>query len=81
MKKVLVCEVTKAFHLIEIDDEIDAEELIKKSSTLLSRCDDGLEALSKILEIYRHNYGFDYLFRENYAGKVTESLDYVEEID
>lgn len=81
MKRIEVCEVVKHYHLIEVDEEVDVEELIRQANYNLDRHDSGCEAIQTLLEKYKNTYGFDYEIKCSYCGSEVEGLSIIDEVD
>lgn len=60
MAKYLIVELTKHYHIIECEDEIDPEQLIDKANHDVHRFDTGYEAIEGVLQGYEKQYGFEY---------------------
>ena len=81
MKRIEVCEVVKYYHLIEVDDEVDIEEIIKQANETLSKHDSGCDAIKAQLERLKNRYGFEYEIKHCYCGTEIEGLNVMDEVD
>lgn len=80
-KRIEICEVIKCYHLIEVDDELDIEEIVQAANHNSSRCDSGCEAIKDQLDKLKDTYGFDYEIKEKHCGVEIESIYVIGEVD
>lgn len=73
MKRYVVAETVTHYHLVEIDDELDIDDIVKTSKANLGR-DTGYEALESTLRHYQALYNFDYSVKPNYCGTTSQGL-------
>lgn len=76
MKKYVIAETVTHYHLVEIDDELDIDDIIREARLLLSTAV-GYEAIEDILKDYKEEHGFDYTVKPNYCGTCSEGLEIV----
>lgn len=82
MKRIEVCEVIKCYHLIEVDDEVDIEELIQLANYESGRHESGCcGAVRTQLDKLKNTYGFDYEIKLNYCGTEVDGISIVDEVD
>lgn len=81
--KILVSETVTHYHLVDLSDELDIEEVLGKANAVRSRYDTGYDALEAVLEAYRIRYGeaFDYAVKPNFCGAKCEGIDYDQTIE
>lgn len=80
MAKYLIVELTKHYHIVECEDEIDPEQLIDKANHDVHRFDTGYEAIEGVLQGYEKQYGFEYKVQPNACGTETVNMDLQEEL-
>ena len=80
-KRIEICEVVKHYHVIEVDDETDVEELVRNVNYNLNKYDSGCEALSVTLDKIKNTYGLDYEIKCNYCGTEVDGISIVDEVD
>lgn len=80
-KRIEICEVVKHYHVIEVDDDVDIEELIHDVNYNLSKHDSGCEAISVALDKIKNTYGLDYEIKCNYCGTEIDGLSIVDEVE
>lgn len=81
MAKYLIVELTKHYHIVECEDEIDPEQLIDKANHDVHRFDTGYEAIEGVLQGYEKQYGFEYKVQPNACGTETVNMDLQEELE
>lgn len=81
MAKYLIVELTKHYHIIECEDEIDPEQLIDKANHDVHKFDTGYEAIEGVLQGYEKQYGFEYKVQPNACGTETVNMDLQEELE
>lgn len=82
MKRIEVCEVIKCYHLIEVDDEVDVEELIQLANYESGRHESGsCGSVRAQLERLKDTYGFDYEIKLSYCGTEVDGISIVDEVD
>ena len=74
--KVILSENVTHYHSVELSDELDIEQIIKKANNLKKRCDTGYEAVATVLEAYKNKFGFEYKVTPNACGTEFESLEF-----
>ena len=81
MAKYLIVELTKHYHIVECEDEIDPEQLIDKANHDVHRFGTGYEAIEGVLQGYEKQYGFEYNVLPNACGTETVNMDLQEELE
>lgn len=81
MAKYLIVELTKHYHIVECEDEIDPEQLIDKANHDVHRFDTGYEAIEGVLQGYEKQYGFEYKVQPNACGTETVNMDLQDELE
>lgn len=81
MRKYMVCETKKSYHLIEVDEDVNFEEVIHELNDSLSKYDSGCEAISTALDKIKNTYGLDYEIKCNYCGTEIDGISIVDEVD
>ena len=81
MRRIEVCEVIRCYHLIEIDDDLDVEEIIQTANETLSKHDSGCDAIKAQLERLEDTYGFEYEIKEEFCGREIDSIYVIGEVD
>ena len=67
MKKYVVAETVTYYHMVEIDDELDIEDIVNSARQDVKN-NTGYEALESKLKHYQSLYNFDYSIKPNYCG-------------
>lgn len=79
--KYLVCETVKHYHLIDIDEELDAENVVNEAFDNVESFDNGVEAVKEELSKYDVLYGFRFDIKPDFGGPETVSMTITEEMD
>lgn len=79
--KVMVCEIVRHYHEVELDDELNAEDVVQRATDDSCMYDTGYEAIETYLQAYKDKYGFDYKVKPNACGTEVAEMYVVEEID
>ena len=60
--RVMLSETLTRYYEVEMSDEIDVEELLRKANAIRPQCDSGHEALDVVLKTYKdlNNNEFEY---------------------
>lgn len=74
MRKYVIAETVTHYHMVEIDDELDIEDVVKTAKSLLSTAT-GYEAIEDILQYHKEEHGFDYTIKPNYCGTCSENIE------
>lgn len=81
MRRIEVCEVIRCYHLIEIDDDLDIEEIIQTANENLHKYESGCEAITVVLERVKDTYGLEYEIKCGYCGTEIDGISIVDEVD
>ena len=73
MKRYVIREVVNHYHLIEVDDEVDIENVIYAANN--EPTGTAYEIIDDILREYKDNRGFDYKIKPNYCGTDTLNIE------
>ena len=73
MTEYIITETIKRYHLISIDDEIDAETMLDVLRCEQKGYDSITEGLEEVLDKYFQKYGFEYAIRPDFLG--TECIN------
>lgn len=79
--KYLVCETVKHYHMIDIDEELDAESVVNEAFDNVESFDNGVEAVKEELSKYDVLYGFRFDIKPDFGGTETVSMTITEEMD
>lgn len=79
--KVMVCEIVRHYHEVELDDELDVEDIVKRAMDNNRMYDTGYEAIEDILKKYEDKYGFSYKIKANACGTEVEDMSVIGEMD
>lgn len=74
MKKYVIAETVTHYHMVEIDDELNIEDVVETANPLLSLAT-GFKAIEDILQYHKEEHGFDYTVKPNYCGTCSEGLE------
>lgn len=73
MKRYVVTETVNHYHMVEIDDELDIEDIVKSARQDIKN-NTGYESLESKLKHYQSLYNFDYSIKPNYCGTSCVSM-------
>lgn len=74
MKKYVIAETVTHYHMVEIDDELNIDDIVSLARQHL-KDNTGFGAINQILSGIEHKYGFDYNVKPNYCGTTAEALE------
>lgn len=75
MKRYMIQETVNHYHMVEIDDELDIEEVVQESNEWRNGSDAGYIGLENVLKVYNKLYGFEYSVEPNYCGTETVHME------
>lgn len=73
MKKYVIREVVNHYHLVEVDDEVDIENVMYAANK--EPTGTAYEIIDDILKEYKDDHGFDYKIKPNYCGTDTVNIE------
>lgn len=79
--KYNICETIKHYHIVNIDDELNIEEVIQMAEAISQRFDTKLEALQYSLGFFKRTHNLDYSIEKDGAGFEAVDMYVLDEID
>lgn len=76
MKRYMINELVNHYHMVEIDDELDIENIVETAKPLLAMAT-GYEAIEDILQYHKEEHGLNYMIKPNYCGARSENIEVV----
>lgn len=74
MKQYKIAETVTHYHMIEIDDDIDINEVINSARGLLPISMTGVDAIETVLDNDKKKSNTDYIIHRDYYGETLDNL-------